>query len=117
MFKKIQKLFNKKTELEKELEIEEEIINDNVEQKPTAIIIKYFIEDEETPPKIIKICNFHNEIMPDINSIIWAPNEANTMLVPYKVIRFDFIEDENETLRTFTYIVVSDARYSDIITN
>ena len=55
--------------------------------------------------------------MLDINSIIWAPNEANTMLVPYKVIRFDFIEDENETLRTFTYIVVSDARYSDIITN
>ncbi len=105
-----------------ELEIEEEITNNIIEEETqeqvetvTAIVIKYIENDEGEIPEIFKICNFHSEMLPDINSIIWAPDLNKNKLMPYKVIRIDFIEDLDVNIAKFNYIVVKDAMISDII--
>ena len=109
----------KKTDLEIEEEITEEVIKENeaeVKRNITGIVIKYmFDEDSSEIPEMIKICNLHSSILPDINSIIWAPNKNQNKLLPYIVIRYDFIEDLETDACDFTYIVVKDAEINDII--
>ena len=109
----------KKTEIEIEQEIEEEIIKENLqeEEKITAIIIEYIIDENSEIPKIKKICNFHSELLPEQNSIIWAPNSNQTRLLPYKVLRLDFIEDLDTDAKNFIYIVVKPALLNDIAVN
>ena len=87
---------NKKTDQEIEEEITKTIIDEDIQEKKdtvTAMVIKYIEKEEGEIPEIFKICNFHADILPDMNSIIWAPNINKNKLVPYKVIRIDFIED------------------------
>lgn len=105
----------KKTEFEQEEELEKEIIDNNLKQKNTNIcIIKYEIQEDQDIPEIIHICDFHPDVLPNEGSIIWAPNKEQTSLIPYKVIRFDFIEDSEQEINSKIYIVVSDAKISDI---
>lgn len=113
------KIFNflskkKKTEIELEDELTEEIIEENIEENKnvTAIIIKYIINENTEIPKMYKICNYHSEIFPDINSIIWAPNNKQDKLLPYKVIRLDFIENQDN--ENIILIIVEDALITDI---
>ena len=123
MFKALKKLFKRGSDIEKEIQAEEKIVQEIIEEnqqitnsiKTTAQIIKYVMEDEETVPQIIKIGDFHNEIIPEPNSIIWAP--TGKQLTPYKVIRYDFIEDPDleKGLASTLYIVVYDALNSDIL--
>lgn len=119
MFKFLKKLFHKETEIEKEEKLEQEIIKE-VEKETgiieiTGIIIKYVLNDEDEVPIIVKIADFHNNIMPEPGSIIWASNGKN--LTPYVVIRYDFIEDPDleKGIAQMTYIVVKDALNSDIL--
>lgn len=119
MFKFLKNIFHKETEIEKEEKLEREIIQENekdLNEIPiTGILIKYVMGDEDEVPQIVKIADFHNEIMPDPNSIIWASN--GKFLTPYKVLRYDFIEDPDlqTGLASNTYIVVVDALNQDIL--
>lgn len=70
-------------------------------------------EDNDIPD-IIHICDFHVDTLPNQDSIIWCPNETQTNLIPYKVIRYDFIEDPEQEINSKIYIVVTDAKLSDI---
>ena len=111
------KIFNRKiTNLDQEELIEQEVINynSNIIDNSYGIVIKYDIIQDNDIPVIIKICDFHFDNLPAINSIIWAPNKNKTKLEPYKVIRFDFIEDDDN--KGNIYIVVVDANIQDIIT-
>lgn len=108
----------KKTELEIENEITDSIIEENIQEQEdtvSAMIITYIEQDEGEIPKMFKICNFHSDLIPEQNSIIWAPNLNKTKLIPYKVIRMDFIEDLNSDVYKYNYIVVKEATISDII--
>jgi hypothetical protein len=109
----------KKTDLEIEEEITNEIIEENIKEEQEeikAIVIKYKVNDfNEEVPDIIKICNFHSELIPSEDSIIWAPNKEKTKLIPYKVVRIDYIEDLNTDAKNFIYIVVKDATINNII--
>lgn len=108
-------IFKKKTELEIEEELEQQIISENSkEYKVEARIIEYKLEEDQDVPSIFVISDFHGNILPTENSIIWAPDENNTKLMPYKVTRFDFIEDPETDASMFTYIVVVPAKTSDI---
>lgn len=119
MFKFLKKLFHKETEIEKEEKLEQEIIKEAEKEtgviEITGIIIKYMLNDEDEVPTIVKIADFHNNIMPDPGSIIWASNGKN--LTPYTVIRYDFIEDPDleKGIAQMIYIVVKDALNSDIL--
>jgi hypothetical protein len=113
------KIFNflhkkKKTELEIENEITEEIIEENIkeESNTTAIVIKYIIDEDTEIPSMFKICNYHSDMFPEPNSIIWAPNINQTSLLPYKVIRLDFIENPDNVNELL--IIVKDASLTDI---
>ena len=107
---------NKKTELEKEEEIEREVIDNNIslQNKTNICIIKYKVKEDNDIPDIIHICDFHVDTLPNNDSIIWCPNETQTNLIPYKVIRYDFIEDPEQEINSKIYIVVTDAKLSDI---
>ena len=122
MFKFIRNIFSKKTEIEKEEKIEKEIIEEAQKEQETlpvsAIVIMYMYDDiEDSVPQISQICEFHNSLLPDKGSIIWAPNTDMTALTPYKVIRYDFIEDpeKSNNISRFVYIVVVPADNSDIL--
>lgn len=105
-----------KSETELEEEIENEVIDNNLKQKQTNVsIIKYNIQEDQEIPDIIHICDFHPTTLPSEGSIIWAPNKEQTSLIPYKVIRFDFIEDPEQEINSKIYIVVKEARLTDII--
>lgn len=105
----------KKTELEIEEEITKEIISENSQtRKVDSVVIRYKLEEDQDVPRIVKICDFHGNILPSENSIIWAPDENNTKLLPYKVKRFDFIEDPETDASSFTYIVVVPAQTNEI---
>ena len=107
--------WKKKTDIEQEEEIENEVIDNNLKQKKTNVsIIKYNIQEEQEIPDIIHICDFHPDILPNEGSIIWAPNKEQTSLMPYKVIRFDFIEDPEQEINSKIYIVVTEAKLNDI---
>ena len=117
----IKKWFTKKSNLNIEQELTKEIIEHNTSEEVvnvSAKIIQYYVnvDSEETDiPTIIFICDFHSSIMPDIGSIIWCPNKDKNKLEPYKVIRFDFIEDPNTDLNKDIFIVVKPAIQTDII--
>lgn len=123
MFNAIKRFFKKKSNIEKEIQKEEKIVQEIIQDnqqitssvKITAQIIKYVMEDEDAVPQIIKIGDFYNEVIPEPNSIIWAP--TGKKLTPYKVVRYDFIEDPDleKGLASTLYIVVYDALNSDIL--
>lgn len=122
MLKIFKNLFHKESEIEKEEKLENEIIQEAIqaetELKPTAIVIMYAYDDiEDSVPQIQTICEFHNAMLPDKDSIIWCPNGNMTSLLPYKVIRYDYIEDPNteNNIYKFAYIVVRPATNSDIL--
>lgn len=108
-------IFKKKqSNLQQEEQLESEIYeyNSNVTETIYGVVIKYNIISEDDIPVIIKICDFHCATLPDIDSIIWAPDKDKTKLEPYKVIRFDFIEDVDNNSNL--YIVVTNANINDI---
>lgn len=111
------KLFKKKvTTLEEEKELEKNIIENNSEVNlSNTYIITYITIDEDTPPELKIIGLFHAEILPEKDSIIWCVSETKDKLVPYKVIRFDFIEDPDPNINNRIYIVVVPAKYNDIM--
>ena len=105
----------KKTELEIEEEITREIIAENSQnRKVDSIVIRYKLEEDQVVPSIVKICDFHGNILPSEGSIIWAPDENNTKLLLYKEKRFDFIEDPETDASSFNYIVVVPAQTNEI---
>ena len=99
-----------------EEEIEKEVIDNNIslQNKTNICIIKYKVTEDNDIPDIIHICDFHVDTLPNQDSIIWCPNETQTNLIPYKVIRYDFIEDPEQEINSKIYIVVTDAKLSDI---
>ena len=88
---------------------------DNEENKVTGIIIQYIQQDGHNDPAMIKLSDFHNDILPQPNSIIWISNKKN--LLPYKVIRYDYIEDENIMTSKYVYIVVTNALPEDVLSS
>ena len=114
-------LFNflkfKKTQ-ETEDEYLDRIANENkIEASREAsnmVVIKYIQETFSSVPEIIKITEFKSSVLPDKGSIIWAPDSDKKQLLPYKVIRFDFIQETEENNKN-VYIVVTDAEPKDIM--
>lgn len=64
-----------------------------------------------------KVCNFNGDILPEKNAIIWAPDRARKTLVPYRVIRIDYLEDDEQHAEIVhrTLIVVKPSVYEDIL--
>ena len=52
-------------------------------------------------------------MMPEENSIIWVDIEG--FLRPFKVIRYDYIQNTSEYDSMYVYIVVQPATKSDIV--
>lgn len=108
--KQIEDLYESKIIEENEAEDEKEV------NSVKFVVIKYEYTDEDAPvPSMDVICKLHTDVMPMIDSIIWAPSTQRNCLLPYKVIRYDYIEDPDSDAYKYTYIVVKDALNTDII--
>lgn len=115
-------IFNyfKKKKSNKEIEenISAEIVAENEKElkqyTPYGRIITYIQTEDQQVPTIWNMGIFHSNVLPDIGSIIWVANEDTSELNPWKVIRFDFIEDLNIENALFPYIVVVKASQDDI---
>lgn len=110
--------FKKKSNKEIEETLSEQIVAENEKEvtqyTPYGCIITYVQTEENVAPTIWNLGTFHSSVLPDIGSIIWIPNEDTAELKPWKVIRFDFIEDLNIENALFPYIVVVNATQNDI---
>ena len=120
----IGKLFGKKEKSNEELEDEltEQIIKENedalqqaYEEELQASVITYVKADDEydTIHPVVLVDTYTAKMMPDIGSIIWI-TESNVMR-PFKVIRYDFMQNENLYESMKVYIVVRAAVNADII--
>lgn len=81
----------------------DQVIEENNNVAPTEVlksvdVIKYSYDQQKNAkyPVIIKICSFSGDYLPDINSIIWGPDQTHKFLIPYRVVRLDYMEDESE---------------------
>ena len=113
----------------KEKKITEQVIRDNEEyqkkldsERPENIIpasvIRYIISEEESGPDIeILVDDFHGPLLPEPGTIIWIYDEETRTTRPYKTVRFDFFESDDEYERSRVYIVVEGAMSSDIVPN
>lgn len=110
--------FKKKSNKEIEETISDQIVAENEKEvtqyTPHGCIITYIQTEDEIAPTIWNMGIFHSSVLPDIGSIIWIANEDTSELKPWKVIRFDFIEDLNIENALFPYIVVVKATQNDI---
>lgn len=109
--------FKNKTDEEIEEEIVNEVIAENESSETSNIkVIQYFINDiEDSVPTIKLICMLHYDRIPEIGSIIWCPNIELRSLIPYKVIRYDYIEDVDSEANKYNYVVVKEATTQDIL--
>lgn len=111
-------IFNKKSNQEIEEVLIDNISAENEKEqsniKVYGILITYIQNEENVPPVIWNLGSFHCEILPEIGSIVWIANEDTNELSPWKVVRFDFIEDLNIDNAIYPYIVVVKASQNDI---
>lgn len=115
------KLFNyfkKKSNKEIEETLSDQIFAENEKEIKQydvyGCIITYIQNEDEVVPTIWNLGAFHSSVLPDIGSIIWTADEDTAKLTPWKVIRFDFIEDLNIDNALFPYIVVVKATQNEI---
>lgn len=118
--------FKKKSSIEVEDELAEQAIRENeelmneaeIESSIPATIIRYFKEDDDAPPSIeILSEDFHGPVLPETGSIIWIKDDDTRTTRPYKCIRYDYFESDDEYERSRCYIVVEAAKSSDIMPN
>lgn len=83
-------------------------------------VIRYFIDQngKSKYPTISKVCNFSGEVLPEVGAIIWGPDPTHKFMMPYKVARIDFMEDEADGISTQhrILIVVRPASNDQIVT-
>ena len=100
-------------------QITNDIKSQSMTIKKTIQVITYVVDltINKNYPIIQTICNFNGDILPEIDSIIWAPDITHQFLVPYKVLRIDFLEDEENQIQTEhkTLIVVKKVSGNDIL--
>lgn len=114
---------------DKEQKITEQVIRENEEYMKKleeskqdislpAAVIRYIIDDEEAGPDIEILCEeFHAPVLPERGSVIWIYDYDTRTTRPYKCIRYDFFESDDEYERSRIYIVVEAAMSSDIVPN
>ena len=71
-------------------------------------VIRYFIDQngKSKYPTISKVCNFSGEVLPEVGAIIWGPDPTHKFMMPYKVARIDFMEDEADGISTQHRILI-----------
>ena len=70
-------------------------------------------DDQATPIMDVIVDDFTGPMMPEEDSIIWVDIEG--LLRPFKVIRYDYIQNTSEYDSMYVYIVVQTAPKSDIV--
>ena len=70
-------------------------------------------DDQATPIMDVIVDDFTGPMMPEEDSIIWVDIEG--LLRPFKVIRYDYIQNTSEYDSMYVYIVVQPAPKSDIV--
>jgi hypothetical protein len=80
-----------------------------------AKVITYLQGDDEqaTPIMDVIVDDFTGPMMPEENSIIWVDIEG--FLRPFKVIRYDYIQNTSKYDSMYVYIVVQPSTKSDIV--
>ena len=96
---------------------DEERLREAYEKEIPATIITYTQSDDETQPPIMNalVDDFSGAMMPEPNSIIWIGVEG--FLRPFKVVRYDYIQNSSEYDSMRVYIVVQPAPRSEIVPN
>lgn len=111
----------KRDELREE-ELSEQIIREDEERlreayskEIPATVITYTQSDDETQPPMMNaiVDDFTGPMMPEPDSIIWATIDG--FLRPFKVIRYDYIQNSSEYDSMRVYIVVQPAPRSEIV--
>lgn len=118
----IKKFFRKKKFNEEEYL--EKIVSQTASIQPQITlgidVIRYIIDQtgKTKYPTIVKVCNFSGDLLPEIGSIIWGPDQTHKFMIPYKVSRIDFMEDETDGVSTQhrILIVVRPASNDQIVT-
>lgn len=117
--------FKKKTSVDIENEMTEEVIRENEEylneNTPEILpvsVIRYLKDDDDSAPQIEILCEqFHGPMLPEPGSIIWIADDYTRTSRPYKCIRYDFFESDDEYERSRSYIVVQCASSSEVMPN
>lgn len=99
------------------IEDDERRIREAYETEIPATVITYIqgADEESTPTMSVLLDDFKCRLMPDVGSIIWI--ETGEMLRPFKVERYDYIQNASEYDSMRVYIVVHPAQRSHIIPN
>lgn len=103
-------------DIKQEEEMYEEYVEDDVveETNGKTYVILYTPSDEARCGSDLHIlCEFHNNILPEVGSIIWIGSEDELPL-PYRCIRFDYFENNTIDAENL-YVVVEPAKESDIM--
>ena len=70
-------------------------------------------DEKDTPVIDVIVDEFIGPILPEKDSIIWV--DVNEFLRPFRVIRYDYIQNSSEYDSIFVYIVVQPATKSEIV--
>lgn len=94
---------------------DEERLRESYEKEIPASVITYLQENDDaaTPVMDVIVDNFSGPILPEAGSVIWV--DINGLLRPFKVIRYDYIQNSSEYDSMRLYIVVHPASKSDIV--
>lgn len=111
-------------EFEREEQLVEEVIRENEEAAEEAresagipaTIISYIPADDDSGPKMdILVEEMTCRMLPEPGSIIWISADEGSR--PFKVIRFDYMENGSEYDSMRVYVVVQPAYSSDVMPN
>lgn len=121
----LKSLFRKPQKTNEELEDElteqiitehEEALREAYEESLPASVIAYE-PDESTDyvsaQSVVLVENYTCKMLPSENSILWIPVDG--FLRPFKFVRFDFIQTDNEYESMRVYIVVKPAMQTDVV--
>lgn len=94
---------------------DEERLRESYEKEIPASVITYLQENDETAAPVMDVIvdSFSGPILPEEGSVIWV--DINGLLRPFKVIRYDYIQNSSEYDSMRLYIVVHPASKSDIV--
>ena len=70
-------------------------------------------DDQATPIMDVIVDDFTGPMMPETDSIIWV--DVESFLRPFKVIRYDYIQNTSEYDSMYVYIVRQPAPKADIV--
>lgn len=120
--------FRKKKAVERELEEEERLVAEVIRENEAAAeearqdagipatVITYIPADDDSGPKMdILVEEMTCRMLPEPGSIIWISGEDVSR--PFKVVRFDYMENGSDYDSMRVYVVTVPAYSSDVMPN